>query len=113
MDKKGITALLSSVAKIDHTKFSNGTVLDYVLHPSAVSGEDGLTAMYGIVKAYFALGGLALHGNVFDARVLRAAQKNPEKYKNLQVRVCGWNVYFVNLTKQEQDSFIVQSEHIG
>lgn len=113
MDKKGITALLSSVAKIDHTKFSNGTVLDYVLHPSAVSGDDGLTAMYGIVKAYFAMGGLALHGNVFDAKVLRAAQKNPEKYKNLQVRVCGWNVYFVNLTKQEQDSFIIQSEHIG
>lgn len=110
MDRKGITALLSSAAKIDHGAFANGTVLDYVLHPSAVSGDDGLTAMYGLVKAYFSMGGLAIHGNVFDAKTLRAAQKNPEKYKNLQVRVCGWNVYFVNLTKEEQDSFIVQSE---
>ncbi len=111
MDRKGITALISSVAKIDHGAFANGTVLDYVLHPSAVSGEDGLTAMYGIVKAYFSMGGLAMHGNIFDAKTLREAQKNPEKYKNLQVRVCGWNVYFVNLTKEEQDSFILQSEH--
>ena len=109
MDKKGITATLTSVAKIDHTAFSNGTVLDYVLHPSAVSGEDGLCAMLGIVKTYFSMGGLALHGNVFDAKILKAAQKNPEKYKNLQVRVCGWNVFFVNLSKEEQDSFIIAS----
>ncbi|MBR5309474.1 MAG: hypothetical protein IKU43_11940 [Clostridia bacterium] len=109
MDKKGITAVLTSVAKIDHTAFSNGTVLDYVLHPSAVSGEDGLCAMLGIVKTYFSMGGLALHGNVFDAKILKAAQKNPEKYKNLQVRVCGWNVFFVNLSREEQDAFIIQS----
>ena len=83
-----------------------------MLHPSAVTGEDGLDAMYGIVKTYFAMGGLAMHGNVFDAKVLRAAQKTPEKYKNLQVRVCGWNAYFVNLSKEEQDSFITQSENL-
>ncbi len=110
MDRKGITAVLSSVAKIDHGAFSNGTVLDYVLHPSAVTGEDGLCAMLGIVKTYFGMGGLALHGNVFDAKTLKAAQKNPEKYKNLQVRVCGWNVFFVNLSKEEQNSFIAQCE---
>ncbi len=110
MDRKGITGLLTSVAKIDHAAFANGTVLDYVLHPSAVTGDDGLCAMYGIVKTYFALGGLAMHGNVFNAKTLKAAQKNPEKYKNLQVRVCGWNVFFVNLSKEEQDAFILQSE---
>ena len=109
MDKKGITAVLTSVAKIDHAAFASGTVLDYVLHPSAVSGEDGLCAMLGIVKTYFSMGGLALHGNVFDAKILKAAQRNPEKYKNLQVRVCGWNVFFVNLSKEEQDAFIIQS----
>lgn len=110
MDRKGITGLLASAAKIDHGAFANGTVLDYVLHPSAVTGDDGLCAMYGIVKTYFSLGGLAMHGNVFNSKTLRAAQANPEKYKNLQVRLCGWNVFFVNLSKEEQDSFIVQCE---
>lgn len=110
MDKKGITGLINSVSKIDHTKFPNGTVLDIVLHPSAVSGEDGLNAFYSLVKTYFSLGGLAIHGNVFNHEVLKEAQKNPEKYKNLQVRVCGWNAYFVNLSKTEQDCFIKQAE---
>ena len=57
-------------------------------------------------------GGFALHGNVFDAKILKEAQKNPQKYTTLQVRVCGWNAYFVNLSKSEQDAFIKQAENI-
>lgn len=110
MDKNGITALINSVSKIDHTKFPNGTVLDVVLHPSAVSGEEGLDAFYMILRTYFKKGGMALHGNVFNAQTLRKAQQNPEKYSNLQVRVCGWNAYFVKLSKAEQDCFIKQAE---
>ena len=49
--------------------------------------------------------------NIFDAEVLKKAQANPEQYKNLQVRVCGWNAYFVNLSKAEQDGFIRQAEN--
>ena len=56
-------------------------------------------------------GGFALHGNVFNAEDLKKAQKNPENYQNLQVRLCGWNVYFVNLSKVEQDAFIMQAEN--
>ena len=111
MDKKGITALINSVTKIDQTEFPNGVVLDIVLHPSAVSGEDGLEAFLGILKTYFVMGGMALHGNVFDVHTLRAAQNDPEKYKTLQVRVCGWNAYFVNLSQDEQDAFILQAEN--
>ncbi len=111
MDRKGITALINSVTKIDQTAFPNGVVLDVVLHPSAVSGEDGLMAFLGILKTYFAKGGMAMHGNVFDASLLRAAQATPEKYQTLQVRVCGWNAYFVNLSKMEQDAFITQAEN--
>lgn len=111
MDKKGITALINSATKFDHSKFPNGSVLDFVLHPSAVSGEDGLTAFYGILMAYFKKGGLAMHGNVFNADDLKKAQNEPEKYKNLQVRVCGWNAFFVNLSKVEQDAFIRQAEN--
>lgn len=111
MDTKGITGLVNSVGKLDCSQFPNGSVLDVVLHPSAVAGEEGLLAFYGILVTYFRMGGLALHGNVFDASELRKAQQHPEQYKNLQVRVCGWNAYFVNLTKVEQDAFIRQAEN--
>ena len=109
-DKKGVTALINSATKFDHSQYPNGTVLDVVLHPSAVSGEDGLDVFYHLLKTYLRKGGMALHGNVFDAEELKKAQKEPDKYKNLQVRVCGWNAYFVNLSKVEQDCFIKQSE---
>ena len=111
MDRNGITALISSVTKIDFTDYPNGSVLDFVLHPSAVSGDDGLEAFLAIIKTYFHKGGFALHGNVFSPEDLKKAQADPETYKNLQVRVCGWNAYFVNLTKAEQDAFIRQAEN--
>ncbi|MBO5223089.1 MAG: hypothetical protein J6C23_01060 [Clostridia bacterium] len=110
MDKTGITSLINSVTSFDHSLFPTGSVLDVVLHPSAVSGDNGLNAFYGILKTYFAKGGFAMHGNVFDSKMLKEAQAHPENYKNLQVRVCGWNAYFVNLSKAEQDAFIKQSE---
>ena len=109
MDKNGITALISSVTKIDHSDFPTGSVLDFVIHPSAISGDEGLNAFKGLVDTYFKRGGFALHGNVFDADTLRDAQKHPEKYGNLQVRVCGWNAYFTNLPKEQQDAFITQA----
>lgn len=112
MDRNGITALINSVTKLDHRKFSNGSVLDIVLHPSAVSGEDGLDAFYGVLMTYMRKGGFAMHGNVFDSETLKKAQTNPEQYANLQVRVCGWNAYFVNLSKVEQDAFIKQAENV-
>lgn len=111
MDRRGITALINSVTKMDHSKFSTGSVLDVVLHPSAVYGDDGLDAFYNILMTYFQKGGFAMHGNVFQSEDLKKAQKEPEKYKNLQVRVCGWNAYFVNLSKAEQDAFIRQAEN--
>ncbi len=110
-DKSGVTSLINSVSGMDLSAFPNGSVLDVVLHPSAVSGDDGLCGMYSLLKSYFDCGGSSLHGNVFDASVLRDAQKMPEKYSTLQVRVCGWNAYFVNLSKADQDDFIKQAEN--
>ena len=89
----------------------NGAVLELVLHHSAVSGEDGIDAMLAILYTFAELGGFALQFNVLDPSVLRAAQADPEKYATLQVRLCGWNVYFTELSKLEQDEFIRQSEH--
>lgn len=111
MDKKGVTGLILSAGKVDATLFPNGSVLDIVLHPSAVAGEEGLDAFYSLLMTYLKMGGLAIHGNVFSVEDLKNAQKDPERYKNLQVRVCGWNAYFVNLTKVEQDAFIRQAEN--
>jgi pyruvate-formate lyase len=112
MDRNGVTALINSVAKIDFSQYPNGSVLDIMLHPSAVQGQDGLTALVGLVRSYFALGGFGIQFNIFNADTLRAAQQHPEKYTNLQVRVCGWSVRFVNLRKIEQDMFIEQAEKI-
>ena len=85
-------------------------MVDVVLHPSTVSGERGLIVLRGLVRAYFRLGGHSIQFNIFDSKTLRAAQADPDRYKNLQIRVCGWNVYFVELEKVLQDSFIREAE---
>ncbi len=110
-DKNGVTALMQSVTKIDFTDAPNGEVLDVILHPSAVAGEDGLDAFAALVKAFVAMGGFAVHFNVFSKEQLVQAQKEPQKYATLQVRLCGWNAYFVDLPKEQQDSFIAAMEN--
>ncbi len=109
-DREGITALVESACAIDGRRLANGTVLDAVLHPSAVAGADGLAAMIGLVRTFIASGGYAIQLNIFDPAVLRDAQRNPDAYRTLQVRVCGWNAYFVDLARAEQDDFIRRSE---
>ncbi len=108
-DTAGATALISSVTRQDMTLTPNGSVLDLDLHSSAVVGEDGLEAMYSTLVTYMKLGGFAIHYNVLDASTLRAAMEKPEDYPNLQVRLCGWNVLFSNLSKEEQLEFIKRS----
>lgn len=107
-DKNGVTAMIRSAAKLDFQHIPNGTVLDITLHNTAVSGDEGMAAMLGLLKTYMKQGGMAIQFNVLDEKKLLEAQKDPEKYKNLQVRLCGWNVYYVNLSKKEQDDFIKQ-----
>ncbi|MBR4888029.1 MAG: hypothetical protein IKU17_02680, partial [Clostridia bacterium] len=109
-DFGGITAYLQTLLNIDSSAFINGAPCDFVLHPSAVEGEKGLQAFITLVEIFFANGGFALQGNVFNHEMLKAAQEEPEKYATLQVRVCGWNEYFVKLNKEAQDMFIKQCE---
>lgn len=112
-DKNGITAYLQTLLKIDSAVFLNAAPCDFILHPSAVEGEKGLRDFVSLVEIYFTAGGLALQGNIFNIEMLKEAQKNPEKYSTLQVRVCGWNEYFVKLDKEKQDMFIRQCEVSG
>ncbi len=109
-DRNGVTALIASAAKFDHTEFPDGSVLDIALHPSALQGRDGAEVIMGLIRTFFDAGGFYCHFNIFDANTLRNAQANPEKYANLQVRVCGWNTKFVDLSKSMQDAFIAQAE---
>lgn len=111
MDKEGVTAMIKSATEVDFTKVPDGTVLDIMLHKSAAEGEAGIGAMYALVMAYMQRNGFAIQINVLSPDVLRAAQKEPDKYATLQVRLCGWNVYFVELTKAEQDELIIQCEN--
>ena len=113
MDRGGITAYIQSVLKIDSTAFLDGAPFDFILHPSAVEGEKGLDDFVSLVKIFLAYGGFAMQGNVISGEVLKEAQQNPEKYATLQVRVCGWNEYFVKLSKVKQDMFIKQCEVSG
>ncbi|MBT3376422.1 MAG: hypothetical protein HN742_20680 [Lentisphaerae bacterium] len=110
MDANGVTSLINSVTKVDLRHFPNGTVLDIMLHPSAVNGEAGVGTVISLIRSHFEKGGMALQFNIFDADTLRAAQQAPEKYANLQVRVCGWNVRFLHLSPEEQDMFIAKAE---
>ena len=111
-DKGGVTSLIRSVTKIDYSNVPNGTVLDLALHRSALSGDDGIAGAYAIVATYMKMGGFAIQINAFDPKILRMAQKTPEKYKTLQVRRCGWNVYFNELSRDEQNEFIKQAENL-
>ena len=109
-NREGATAAILSITKIDATEFACDSPLDLGLLPSAVKGEDGLQAMYGLLTTFRKRGGHAMHINVFDAQTLRDAQANPDKYQDLQIRVCGWNVLWNNINKKEQDGFIRQAE---
>lgn len=109
-NRNGVTAAVMSATKLDATLLKGDACLDVGLLPSAVMGDDGLEAMYGLLKTFEKRGGHAINFNVFNAEKLREAQKYPDMYSDLQIRVCGWNVLFNNINKEEQDGFIKQAE---
>ena len=112
MDRGGITAYMQSVLKIDAADYVNAAVLDFVLHPSAVEGDKGLDDFKSIIRIFFENGGFAIQGNIVSAEKLRAAQNDPAKYSTLQIRVCGWNEYFVRMSGAMQDTFIAQLSEV-
>jgi len=113
MDRNGVTSLLNSALKIDVTDYPCGVCLDVMLHPSAVAGSDGLEALHALLVTYMAGGGSGLQFNIFDSEALRDAQIHPEQYRNLQVRVCGWNARFTDLSTADQNTFIRQAEAVA
>ena len=112
MDREGVTALIKSALKARPYTYCESFCLDVMLHPTAVSGDEGLEIMKSLLFMYMKNGGQTMQFNVFNTETLRDAQKHPEKYQNLQVRVCGWNVLWNNLSKKEQNAYITRSENI-
>ena len=112
MNREGATAAILSVTKVDATAFTGDASLDLGLLPATVKGEEGLEAMYGLLMTFLKRGGHAVHINVFDAETLRHAKAHPEKYQDLQIRVCGWNVLWNNISPVEQEGFIRQAESL-
>jgi formate C-acetyltransferase len=106
MDKSGPTAIVRSVASIDQTNFANGTLLNMKFSPSCMNGSDGIIKLSQLVQTYFDLGGMELQINVISADTLRDAQKRPEEYKDLVVRVAGFSAYFVELHITGQNDLI-------
>ena len=110
-DTEGVTALVNTITTLDYAEDVPGDMpVDVALHPSTVAGDAGLKLMRQIVETYHRQGGAQIHFNVFDPEELRDAQKHPEKYENLQVRVCGWNVRWNDLNRREQDEYIRRAE---
>lgn len=112
MDKNGVTALIDSATKLSPSDYHESFCLDIMLHPSAVDGENGFNVFKGILMTYLKKGGQSIQFNILNIETLHDAQKNPEKYKNLQVRVCGWNILWNNMSKKEQDAYILRAENI-
>lgn len=113
MDRNGITAMLNSVTALGLTNYPEAACLDLILHPSAVEGDEGLLVMKALLDTYRKNDGMAVQFNVFRADTLRDAQRHPEKYQNLQVRVCGWSVLWRNMSKAEQNAYIKRAENAG
>ena len=109
-DVHGPTSAANSVAKLDHYIASNGTLFNMKFHPSALAGRSGLESFAALIRAYFDQKGSHMQFNVVSRETLEDAQKHPEKYKSLVVRVAGYSALFTTLSKSLQDDIINRTE---
>ncbi len=109
-DRHGPTAVIRSVAKMDHAR-TGGTLLNQKLTPQLLADEAGLSKLVHLVRTYFKLDGHHIQFNVVDAATLRDAQRNPQQYRDLIVRVAGYSDYFCDLGEALQNEIIARTEH--
>ncbi len=109
-DRKGPTAVIKSASKMDHVR-TGGTLLNQKFTPHLLADEDGIDKLAHLIRSYFKLDGHHIQLNVVSADMLRDAQRNPEKYRDLVVRVAGYSDYFVDIAIDLQDEIIKRTEH--
>jgi len=102
----GPTAIARSASKLGQTNISNGNTLILRFHPDSLEADK----LRSLIRTYFELGGMQLQFNMVDTETLRDAQANPDKHRDLVVRIAGYSVLFTNLSKQAQDEIISRSE---
>jgi len=111
-DVNGPTSVIKSASKIDHLR-TGGTLLNQKFTPNFLSTEEGIEKVLYLIRSYFRMDGHHIQFNVVDANTLRDAQKHPEKYRDLIVRVAGYSDYFVDLGEDLQNEIIRRTEHMG
>ena len=111
-DINGPTAVIKSAAKIDHLR-TGGTLLNQKFTPQLLEDESGIEKLTQLIRTYFRMDGHHIQFNVVNAETLRKAQKEPEKYRDLIVRVAGYSDYFVDLTTELQNEIIKRTEQTG
>jgi trans-4-hydroxy-L-proline dehydratase len=109
-DRRGPTSVLKSVAKMDQVR-TGGTLLNQKFTPQLLKEDKDLNNLVHLVRTYFSLDGHHIQFNVIDADTLREAQKNPDQYRDLIVRVAGYSDYFCDLGRVLQDEIISRTEH--
>jgi pyruvate formate-lyase/glycerol dehydratase family glycyl radical enzyme len=108
-DTKGPTAVIKSAAHIDHAR-TGGTLLNMKFNPQVLVGDDAIEKLGHLIRSYFRLDGHHIQFNVITADILRKAQKNPEKNRDLIVRVAGYSDYFVDVGRELQNEIISRTE---
>ena len=109
-DTHGPTAAANSVSRLDHYIASNGTLFNQKFHPSALAGRTGLENFVALIRSYFDQKGSHMQFNVVTRETLIDAQKHPENYKHLVVRVAGYSALFTTLSRSLQDDIINRTE---
>jgi formate C-acetyltransferase len=112
VDRNGPTALIKSVAKIDHLAACNGTLLNLRFSLTALKNQRDLSKFVSFIKTYNAIGGFHIQFNVIDSKILNDAKKYPGNYKGLMVRVAGYSAYFTELDPEVQDDIISRTEQV-
>ncbi len=110
MDRKGPTAVLNSAAKIDHS-LTGGTLLNQKFSPDFFADQQGIWKLARLIRGYFLMGGHHIQFNVVSAETLREAQRHPENYQDLIVRVAGYSDYFNDLGEDLQNEIIRRTAH--
>jgi trans-4-hydroxy-L-proline dehydratase len=107
-DRKGPTAVIKSLSKMDQIK-SGGTLLNQRFLPHVLKGEGGIEQLAHLIRAYFRLNGHHIQFNVIDSQTLRNAQATPDEYRDLLVRVAGYSDYFIDLDSHHQEEIIART----
>ena len=107
----GPTSVLSSALSFEHGKFMNGLALNIRIHPSALNGEEGIAKLRNLTQTYMDMGGMEVQYNIVSSETMRAAQADPDTYRDLVVRIAGYSAYFNELSLDCQNDLISRTEN--